>query len=96
MGKPTPEETAAIEQLHQAIANLIRVRGWDNAAGDPLLLTEWLVIASQQGFDSEGESRSSCIRFEGPGWQMPWTTTLGLLRIGTLMAEEAFRDDGED
>jgi hypothetical protein len=95
MARPSPEELEAYEKLNEAISNLIRARGWDNSDGNALLLTDWIVVASQTGYDADGDSKTGVVRFDGPNWQMPWTTRMGLHRMGMIMMEEEFRGDGD-
>lgn len=98
MARPTAEEKEATEELHAAILKLAQAKGWQKVGseGTPALLTDWVVIATLQGYDSEGEMKTAALRLEGPNTEMPWHVILGLLRMGTLLAEVHFHGDDGD
>jgi hypothetical protein len=97
MARPTPETRKAMENLHVAILDMLKAKGWQQVGSEetPALLTDWVVIGALQGYDSEGDMKTAVVRLEGPNEVMPWHGLLGLLRMGTLLAEEGFSgDDG--
>jgi hypothetical protein len=98
MARPTIEVRKATEALHLAILDLARAKGWAKVGSvdTPALLTDWVVIATLQGYDSEGDMNTAALRLEGPNEEMPWHAILGLLRMGTLLAENNFREDDPD
>lgn len=87
----TPEIRAAYEKLEAAINEVLRLRGYQiTAAGLDMVLTDWIVCATQQSLvvDDDGAGTVSFVRLQPP--RQPWHHTLGVLRGCILEMEHDF------
>lgn len=86
------EERAAVEALHAAIVRMCEVKGFahNTRDGSPMLLTDWIVIGTQRGYDESGDGVTGVLRLEGPGEDTSWITILGLMEAGRLSAIEQY------
>lgn len=80
----TPEMSAAIEDLERAIDAVIKLRG-----DDARYLTDWVVIAATQGFETQDTRYSRLV----PGRSMPYHALLGLLTTGIDLLKEGDAND---
>jgi hypothetical protein len=73
----TPDEVKADQALEEAIQDVLVTSGW--AAGK--LLTEYIVIGTQIGYDNDGDRVSSYFHLLSSG-ELPYHHIVGLLHTG--------------
>ena len=99
-GPETSELHEAYEELAEAIRKVIRLNGWNKSAieGDenaPMMMSEYLVLVAQQGFDKDGDGISNFLHI-APHGQLPWHRMIGLLRVAQLSIEHEYLREEDD
>lgn len=93
----TPEQRAAESQLDEAIRASMEAHGF--LGPDEGVVTDWLVVVAQEGFDDEGNVKSGYTTLYSRG-SMANHKAIGLLHCGLtyidLNNERALRDDDDD
>lgn len=90
------EKSEAYDALEAAIKRVNEIEGWGTGrGGQPMVMTDYVVLAAAQGFDSDGEGFSSV------GWilkdgDMPWWKIIGVVRAGLLRIEYQLARFGEE
>lgn len=78
---------AAYEKLETAIREVNDLQGWGRGPdGEPMVITDYVVLTAAQGFDAEGDG------FSAVGWilaggDMPWYRIVGIVRAAQLRIE---------
>jgi hypothetical protein len=73
----TPDEVKADQALEVAIQDVLVASGW----ADNRLLTEYIVVGAQVGYDGDGDRVSSYFHLLSSG-ELPYHHIIGLLHTG--------------
>lgn len=77
----------AYANLEAAIRAVNELQGWGQGPdGEPMVITDYVVLTAAQGFDADGDG------FSAIGWiladgDMPWYRIVGIVRAAQLRIE---------
>ncbi|AYF29302.1 hypothetical protein CSH63_17890 [Micromonospora tulbaghiae] len=91
MGSRTPEQVAADDALTAAIEQVLQAYGDDQA----YILTEYVVVTSQQRFDEDGDGITAigCINRDS---DVPYHRVLGLLEFAATRTRKDIATDDDE
>jgi hypothetical protein len=82
------EKREAYEALEAAIKRVHELEGWGRGPeGEPMLVTDFVVITAAQGFDAQGDGSFSSVGWILKDGDMPWWKIIGVVRSGLLRME---------